>query len=692
MFVHPRLSKTLSKAASALVCAAAIFGAGCHGPNNISDFGIAWVSVTAEPAPQYASYVVTIDSITLTRSDNTVYAAVATPELVDLTQINNFAELWSSGAIPNGTYIAATITVDYTPVSAGGSSVIAVRKGNVPVIATVLDAQTKAMPGTYALTVVFDPANQPTITPTFASTSAALMAVDIDLPGSGYIDTSTATPTVYVRPYMTIGHQPSDTKLIRVRGPLANSSVNVDTYTAFIRPFYDEANNLGQLTLFSQPSTIYTLNGVGYVGNAGLNALSVLSAGSTMTAGFTTFQPDYNPLNGAFAGRFNLQYVIAGSTLEDIYTNGISGDVIARDGNTLTVRGATIIFTTDDTFGYEVADCNVILGAGTLVTADDNPLLKNLTPSSIAVGDHITARGNYKPAPAGQTCGAALFGEGVYLDSTGVSAQNTGSVRLQPNEAFGTLVSSAAGSLVMDLTSIDYWPVATYNFAGNGVTTPVPAAFSVNTEGLALPAGTAPGDPIWLSGYASYFGEAPPDYLSFALNNELSVQTAGGSLGGAVPTTPGSGGCGLGSQVCDPAVLSVNWGAGTTTTPFTSINDHSFTIDLANTKIVSATIQIGPETILMSSLPSSPTVVPTTLASTETFAPRYSWGNPVTSAATESQPTSTTNLKISSVFSEFASGALTGVTSTDPALQLVARGIYDRATNTFTATAIDFAL
>jgi hypothetical protein len=694
MFVHPRLSKTLSKAASALVCGAAIFGAGCHGPNNISDFGISWVTVTTEPAPQYASYVVTIDSITLTRSDNTVYTAVATPEVVDLTQINNFAELWSSGAIPNGTYIAATITLDYT------TAAIALRKGNVAVPCTlgaavsgsacsVLDAFTKATPTTYALTVVFDPANQPTITPTFASTSAILTAVDIDLPGSGYIDTSTATPIVYVRPYLTIGHQPSDTKLIRVRGPLANSSVNVETYTVFIRPFYDEANNLGQLTLFSQPTTIYTLNGVGYLGDAGLNALSVLSAGSTMTAGFTTFQPDYNPLNGAFAGRFNLQYVIAGSTLEDIYTNGISGDVIARSGNTLTLRGATVIFTTNDTFEYEPADCNVVLGADTIVTADDNPLLKNLSQSSIAVGDHISARGNYQQVSAGQ-CGIGLFGVPVELNSTGTQATNTGSARLQPNEAFGTLVSSAAGSLVMDLTSIDYWPVAAYNFAGNGATTPVPAAFSVDTEGLTLPADTAPGDPIWLSGYASHFGEAPPDYLSFALNNELSVQTAGGSLGGAVPTTPGSGGCGVGSQVCDPAVLSVNWGAGTTT-PFTSINDHSFSIDLANTKIVTATIQIGPETILMSSLPSSPTVVPTTLATTETFAPRYSWGNPVTSSSTETVA-STTNLKISSVFSEFASGALTGVSTTDPAEQLVARGIYDRATNTFTATAIDFAL
>jgi hypothetical protein len=283
-----------------------------------------------------------------------------------------------------------------------------------------------------------------------------------------------------------------------------------------------------------------------------------------------------------------------------------------------------------------------------------------------------------------------LFDEGVYLDSTGVSAQNTGSVRLQQAESFGTLVSSAAGSLVMDLTSIDYWPVAVYNFAGNGATTPVPAAFSVNTEGLTLPAGTAPGDPIWLSGYASYFGEAPPDYLSFALNNELSVQTAGGSLGGAVPTTPGSGGCGVGSQVCDPAVLSVNWAAGTTT-PFTSITDQSFIIDLANTQIVTATIQIGSETILMSSLPSSPQVVPTTVASTATFAPRYSWGNPVTSSTTETV-TSTTNLKISSVFSDFVSGVATTLSTTEPAQQLVARGIYDRATNTFTATAVDFAL
>jgi hypothetical protein len=448
------------------------------------------------------------------------------------------------------------------------------------------------------------------------------------------------------------------------------------------------------LTLFSQPNTVYTLNGLTYIGNSGLSALSVLSAGSTITAGYATFQPDYNPLNGAYAGRFNLQYVVAGSTLEDIYTNGITGDVIARSGDTLTVRGSTLIVTTDDTFQYSVVDCLVVVGSGTIVTADNNPLLKNLTPSSIAVGDHITARGNYKQASTGQECGLATFGVGVYLDATGTTATNTGSVRLQPNEAFGTLVSSAAGSLVMDVSSIDNYPASVFNFAGNATPTPVASAFSVDTEGLTLPPGTAPGDPIWLSGYAAPFGgAAPPDFLSFAVNNQTTVQTAGGPLGGGGPTTPGTGGCGVGSLVCDPAIMQVTWSSTGTTTPFSANTGSSFTINLANAQIESAVILIGPQTIAMTSLPASPTVVGTSLAVTQTFAPRYSWGNVVTSTTTSTASTaSTTALDATSDFATFLSGLTSTLSSTNPAVQMMARGIYNPATNTFTATAVDFAL
>ncbi len=50
-----------------------------------------------------------------------------------------------------------------------------------------------------------------------------------------------------------------------------------------------------------------------------------MSAGTTMTAAYTTFVPTVNNLPNppAAAGIFYPVYVIAGSTLEDIYTEGL---------------------------------------------------------------------------------------------------------------------------------------------------------------------------------------------------------------------------------------------------------------------------------------------------------------------------------------------------------------------------------
>ncbi len=422
----------------------------------------------------YTSYIITIDSITLTRTDGYVAEAAGTPEIVDLTQVHNIAELWSSGSIPDGTYTSATITVDYTPPVNGGSSVISVMVDGKPQAATVVDAKTGAAPTTYSITTNFDPSNLPTITPTFASTSAVLLSIDFDLAASGLVDLTKSPATFTVRPYVTIGMQAPNTKLIRVRGPLINSSVDVNTYTVYIRPFYDEANNIGSLTLFSQPNTVYTLNGKGYVGNNGLDALSVLSAGTTTTAGFTTFQTDYNSANGATAGRFNLVYVVAGSTLEDVYTEGVSGDVIARNGNTVTLQGSTLFLNTADEFFFcGVADTDslcpdgtqVLLGAGTIVTADNNSTLtpSTLNSSWVSVGQHITARG---------VCVNNCIGPTVVLDATGTSSTNTGSIRLQNTEAWGSLVASASGTSDLNAQTINNWPISRFRFRRKWVAAP----------------------------------------------------------------------------------------------------------------------------------------------------------------------------------------------------------------------------
>ncbi|HTB30234.1 MAG TPA: DUF4382 domain-containing protein [Steroidobacteraceae bacterium] len=688
--MHPFLKKYASKVLSALACAAAIAIAGCHGQGNISYYGIAWVDVTDEPG-DYTSYVITIDSITLTRTDGYVAEAVGTPEIVDLTQVHNIAELWSSGSIPDGTYTSATITVDYTPVASSGSSVISVMVNGKPQAANVLDAYTGDAPSTYSINIQFDPDNLPTITPTFASTSAVLLTVDFDLAASGTVDLSTSPATVRIRPYVSIGMQAPNNKLIRVRGPLINSSIDVNTFTVYIRPFYDEANNIGSLTLFSQPNTVYTLNGKGYVGNGGLQALSVLSAGTTTAAGFTTFQTDYNASNGATAGRFNLVYVVAGSTLEDVYTEGVSGDVIARNGNTVTLEGSTLFLNTADEFFFcGVADTSslctagtqVLLGPGTIVTADNNSTLtpSTLNSSSVSVGQHITARG---------VCVNNCIGPTVVLDATGTSSTNTGSVRLQNTEVWGTLVNSATGNLEINAQTINNYPIADFDFAGNGSGTENPAAFLIDTGSIPLPAGSAAGDPLWVSGYTTPFGSAPPDFNAVAVNSETSVQIAGGQVGGGSSTTPGSKGCGIGSQVCDPAILEVTWNAANTT-PFSNLSNSGFSLNLADGS--SGVVRIGPELIDLSTLAQATLVVPTTLTVTSTFAPRFTVGDPKTATITPTVTTASTYLQSFSAFADWVSKVNSTLTSAVPAVQMTASGIYDRASNTFTATSIDLVL
>jgi hypothetical protein len=691
--VHSFLARYARQSLSALLCAAAVIAAGCHNNNQTSGFGQGWVTLTSEPGivnqpGVFTSYIVNVDSVVLTGKTVGAITAVSTVETVDFTQVNNIAELWASASIPNDTYTQATITLDYT------SAVISVLVNGKSTLATVQDPSGNVVT-TIALTVNLDPANPLVITPTFASTSAVPLAIDFNLPASNYVDLSTGAPVVTVRPFMTIGIQPADTKLIRVRGPLINSSVGVGTYTVLVRPFYDEVDSLGQLSLFNTPNTIYTINGNTYVGAPGITAMSQLSAGITMTAAFTTFTPSVNnlPTPPSTAGTFYPVYVIAGSSLEDQYTEGLSGFVTARSGNTVTLSGSILFLNTAETFSFCVTGsaCNseethLLLGPGTIVTADDNATLTGLNSDSVSVGQYVSARGIYSIPASGITT----------LDATGTSSTNTGSVRLLSSEIWGPLVSSASGSLVTNLQFINDWPVSSYDFTGNGATAaqnPSPAAFAVNTGSVALPAGLAAGDPVWIAGLVSPFGSAPPDFNASAVNSEASVQVApGNGTAAGTPTPAGTQSCGVGSQVCNPASMQVLWSnAPGTTTPFVGLTSAGFSVDLSNAQLLAGVIRIGPEIIDLKSLPASPQIVPTTLPVTTTFAPRYTVGNPTTSSTTPTV-TSTTALNMYSSFPEFVTEVNATMTATSSAHQFQAQGVYNRTTNTFTATSISLVL
>src|ERR1700687_4029076 len=111
--VHPSFVRYARQSLSVLLCAAAFFAAGCHHNNLNSGFGIGWVTFSGTPG-DFTGYTVNVDSVTLTAKTVGVITAVGAAETVDFTKLSNISELWSAASIPNDTYTAASIVLDYT--------------------------------------------------------------------------------------------------------------------------------------------------------------------------------------------------------------------------------------------------------------------------------------------------------------------------------------------------------------------------------------------------------------------------------------------------------------------------------------------------------------------------------------------------------------------------------------------------
>jgi len=681
-----------------LTCFAAgvILTSGCH-HNNTGDsgYGIAWVTASNGSGnfsnnAHFASYVVTIDSITLTDAVGNVYTALATAEPIDFTRISNVAELWGNATIPADTYVGATISLDYT------SAQIAVWENGKAVPVTFTDPAGGALT-TLAINVAFDPKNPLVVTNSYATTNAQRVALDFDLAASNVVNLSVpATPTMIVAPYFRFSNVAADTKVIRVRGPLVNSNLVEGTYSIYERPFFDEVNSLGTLSLFNSGATIYTINGTTYVGAPGLAALQETSAGVTTTLAYTNFQvtPSTNNAQGqptGTAGIFHTIYMVAGGSLETNYTENMTGEVIARNGNTLTLTNAILAggqYSLSQGYFEYLNDgvlAQVTVGPSTVVTAEGNSTLTNLSSDSIAVGQRISAIGTV----------TTLTATNVVLNAvTSTEGSTAGQVRLMTTSLYGQLNSSAADTLSLNLQTIDEIPVGQFTFTGNGPTPPNPAMFTVDTtnSGIEDLSASAANTSLWIDGFLPAFGAAPPDFL--ALANLYRGPTPSGA----------SSAVQLEADV--PASLQVIWDNSTgTTAPFTSIMASGLTINLASSPL-SAVIYVGAESIPLSSLPSV-TIVPNTVANCVVVAnlppgvsqqpcqTDFSYG-PILVTPSYSL-TAISEIQQYNGFADFVAGVVpqysppAGTTAV-PVLQFTANGYFNRSTNTFTANSIDVVL
>lgn len=553
-----RLSRRLLWTLCAFALGVSTLLAGCHTSTDITyGTGVFTMSdVNGDFANggltgDFAAYIVNIDDITLTRNDGLVIEPLSEPEVVDLTKLQDFAELVENPAIPVGSYTSLTLVLDFTAAS------IFVNVNGVATAASPLDT-TGAPMLTSTLTVTFDPKNPLVIN----SQQCARLNLDINLAASNSVTISGSTPTVTVQPFMTATPMPEDSTVMRARGLLVIVQPSSNNFIVNMRPFADLVSALGAMTINTSATTYFNVNGAIYTGAAGLAAMQSLQVDASVAAygtlgSFSTITPS-----------FTATAVYAGSGLESPLADYVTGVVSARTGDALAVHGATFLSRLGALQYYNVLPVTV---SSDVAVSKDGVAASGLSAQSISVGQVVNIAGQ-----------ATYDSTGTIVESINATA---GLVRLQPTPLWGTLNSGAAGSMALDVLSFaDYQP-SVFKFAGTAATAADdanPASYLVDTGTTSL-SSTPVGTLLHTNGTVTPFGVAPPDFTATSV-------TAGSST---------------------PQQLVAEWSDGGAIQPFHIYSAAGIILDLTNAKLTDTVsyIRTGPAKLDIKTMAASPTIV-----------------------------------------------------------------------------------
>jgi hypothetical protein len=541
-----------ARAFRALVWGFTAFTAGC-GSHTLAPPGTPVITLE-DTSGDFASYLVTLDSITLTAKDGTVVSLFAPVALggggepVDLARLTDLVELLGAPAVPSGTYTSAQITLDYS------AAAIYVNVNGHAEACTALNATGTTLTA-LAITVTFDPAHPLVIT----QGKSNRVDLDVDLAASNSVNTAASLCTVTVQPFLTMRVAPTDTPVMRARGLLVITQTGSSNFIMNTRPLFDVfSGGFGALTVETNAQTYFNVNGVAYSGAAGLAAMAGLTENTALAAYGTL-----GDLSG-ITPTFNASAVYVGTSLESPLEDHFSGVVGARSGDTLTLLGALLIGRAGSNLFADSA--TVTIGSGTVVS-EDGVAVSGLTAASVSVGQQVD-----------------ISGQGA--DNSGVLSMDAtaGQVRLQSTRLWGTLNSASPGSASLNMQTLGNFASTGFNFAGTGAggQSATPAAYLVNTGALnesATPAGTL----LQVDGFVAPFGSAPPDFTATAI-------------------TPAS---------ATRQELVVEWTGGGTATPFTSAGSAGFVVNLNNANLGTVHyIRTGPpqNDLDLKKLPASPLI------------------------------------------------------------------------------------
>ncbi|MGO9426537.1 MAG: DUF4382 domain-containing protein [Steroidobacteraceae bacterium] len=585
-----------------------------------SNCGTALVSLTDAPG-DFVNYIVNVVSLQLTRSDGTVVQTVPASTQVDFAQLVNLSEIISAGQIPSGQYVSAKITLDYS----GATIVVNNGTTGVPITNIINGATGKPLvsPNSQVtLTLTLDSNNQLFVT----QGAIANLALDFNLAASNTITPSdTAPTTVTVNPVLSGSLVPDASKQLRVRGPFVSADTMASSFIINVRPFFNSSGTFGQLTVGTTTTTTYSINGTSYTGSAGLTELATLTAG-TMIVAYGTWDTT--------SKSFTASNVLAGSSVPGVDHDSLSGTVVARSGNTLTVANGFCERMQPAGMAF-YKQTTVTVGSATTVTEQGQS--GSFTIADISVGQHIQAMGTFSAASLSSSTPA--------LDAT------AGGVQLVPTTLSGSVSMQATSTVTLNLQSIDGFAASAFNFAGTGTTSAQDATASAYTVALIPGLTTSPlsaNSPAQFIGFVAPFGAAPPDF-----NAMTSVSYANTS-----------------------AQLWVSWMTGYAM-PFTTLSSTELVIGPTALKAsTQEVIRIGFETSNPSTLAGGLTIQPDMSATNPYFVIGH-----ITSWKLESFTT----------FGDFVAALMTDLGTTD-VIQLSARGPYTATTGMLSADDIEVLL
>jgi hypothetical protein len=457
--------------------------------DNGSGNGELYITLTDNQG-EFLNYTVDVLSIRLEKANGAVVETMPPGEntRVDFAQYTEMTEFLTACTVPSGVYVKATMRLDYS----NADIRVEDAEGNALRIApdNIVDEDGHKITE-LTVSIQIDELNALVIRPGVP----AHLGLDFDLKVSNSIEWVEGVPVITVSPVLLADLEPHAWKTNRIRGPLDDVHAKAGWFDIIIRPFVhvigkgDISNRFGTARVYTDKETLYVIDGKQYQGDDGIEQLDGLTKYSAVLV-FGGFIKETGRI------KFKAKEIIAGSSVAGGTLDVVAGNVIKRNNDTVTIRGATLIR----------KDGTVLFRNTVDVDLEDAMVGKQyvkglVNKDAISIGQRLVVFGTLSDAADFMTTKYAH----MYLTTVN-----------------GTVNDVTSKQLDMDLNSIDGRDISIFDFTGTAAN---PDGYLVGSGSLNL-FGISEGTPVKAIGFPVPFGsaETPPyDFSAYSIINVSKV-------------------------------------------------------------------------------------------------------------------------------------------------------------------------